>query len=209
MASELSREDILQQLCQLRDGEAKTWNLQRAPSTIPGAGDGVLLKGSCDSHTVLAVYPGVTFQQDDLPVMHQLVLNGNSYVLARRDGVIIDGRPHGLSLQLFETAFRRDLARTHRANAYPGLTVEDVLSREQALGNMVNHPPAGAAPNVVVVPLDLWEGEAGELSESEILDCSVSFQPPTAGAPCKQTAVLVSRTALCDEELLLDYKLRP
>uniref|UniRef100_A0A7S4BMB5 SET domain-containing protein n=1 Tax=Chrysotila carterae TaxID=13221 RepID=A0A7S4BMB5_CHRCT len=207
MASELSREDILQQLCQLRDGEAKTWNLQRAPSTIPGAGDGVLLKGSCDSHTVLAVYSGVTFQQDDK--MLPLVLNGNSYVLARRDGVIIDGRPHGLSLQLFETAFRRDLARTHRANAYPGLTVEDVLSREQALGNMVNHPPAGAAPNVVVVPLDLWEGEAGELSESEILDCSVSFQPPTAGAPCKQTAVLVSRTALCDEELLLDYKLRP
>ena len=42
--------------------------------------------------------------------MAGMVLEGNSYVLARMDGVLIDGRPEGLSAQLFDAAIARERA---------------------------------------------------------------------------------------------------
>lgn len=65
------------------DERLRSWRAAVRTSSVPGSGDGVHIEGSCAAGTVLAIYPGVSFLPDDLPVMHEIVLKGNSYVLAR------------------------------------------------------------------------------------------------------------------------------
>ncbi|KAL1528787.1 hypothetical protein AB1Y20_010112 [Prymnesium parvum] len=176
--------------------EPRTWAVHVRPSVASGAGEGVFLEGCCPAGQAVALYGGVSYQVDDLPVMHEIVLRDNSYVLARRDGVLIDGRPHGPSGQIFEAASRRDAAalRTSREALHPF-----------AVGHKVNHPPAGTAPNVTVQPLDLTAEDADLIP----LIPTYPFRPPAQGELLKQTAVLVASRRLQDEELWLNYKLRP
>lgn len=182
----------------LTDQQPPTWQPAVGPSTVgESSGDGVHLRGSCEAGTVLLVYPGVSYQPEDLPVMHQLILSGNSYVLARRDGVLVDARPSGASLQIYDMARQRDAA-ARRGGVAPCDTV-------YATGHKVNHPSAGLQPNVVVAPVDVHEADA-DLAERVP---TFPFRPPAKGQPLKQTAVLIAARRLCDEELLLDYKLRP
>lgn len=61
-------------------------------------------------------------------------------------------------------------------------------------------------PNVFVQPLDLYEHDHADLHQ---WIPTVNFRPPANGAPVKQTAVLVTTRRVADEELFLDYKLRP
>ena len=196
----LTSEDICAQLSRILFADAasssRTWRLEVATSSLTAAGDGVFLRGHCAAGAVLAIYPGVTFSADDLPAMHKMILPGNEYVLMRRDGILIDGRPDGPSRQLYEVAKRRDLA----AGAAP--LIED---GELGVGNKVNHPPSGAHPNVHVHPFDLRPGEHAPLHPYVPV---VNFRPPADGEACKQTVVLVASRELRDEELLLNYKLR-
>ena len=188
---------IVSQLQQrLLGGTEATWKLVVADSGVAGGGEGVHLRGACAAGTVLACYPGVIYLPEDLPVMHKLVLPGNEYVLARRDGVLLDGRPDGASAQIFAVAQQRDRAAGAAAAA----------SARFACGNKVNHPPAGQRPNVVVYPFDLLPEEHQALHP--FIPVS-HFRPPAAGQASKQTAVFIATRALADEELYLDYKLRP
>ena len=167
------------------------WELRVAASSVANGGAGVHLAGRAAAGAVLACYPGVSFEADDLKVMHGIVLSGNDYVLARRDGVLIDGRPDGASAQLRAVAQARDRRPPPPAAA-----------EAFAVGNMVNHPPAGTRPNVVVFPFDL---PAGDPLEPYV---PVSpFRPPADGDPARRTAVLIAARDLEDEELWLDYKL--
>jgi hypothetical protein len=179
----------------LHPSSPRPWRLEVAPSSAPGAGEGVFIHGEAKAGMVLAVYPGVSFETEDLPTMHQIVLPGNDYVLMRRDGVLIDGRPDGSSAQLFAVAEQRDRAAGHAPLIRNG---------ELHVGNKVNHPSGGALPNVAVAPIDLCGGDP--------LDAhipSLCFRPPSEGEPTKRTAVLIASRALHNEELWLDYKLRP
>lgn len=162
---------------------SSTWKAIVQPSSAPGAGDGVYIDGTCSSGTVLAVYPGMSYHPEDLPVMHELVLKNNSYVLARRDGILIDGRPDGPSRRLFEVASQRDAA------AGKICSERSVML---AIAHKVNHPPAGTLPNVAVWPLDLTETEVDLLTHIN----THAFRPPADGDPQKQTAVLVRN--LCE-----------
>jgi len=178
----------------------RTWRLEVTSSSCVDAGQGVFLHGHCPEGTAVALYPGVAYLAEDLPVMHKLILPGNSYVLARRDGVLLDGNPSGTSRQILETAVQRDLKLRGG-----GQQQADVLQHELAVGNMINHPPSGMQPNVSVAPLDLWEADHADLIS---YIPTFNFRPPSGGGPSKQTAVLVAKRAIRDEELLLDYKLR-
>ena len=177
--------------------DVRGWRLEVAPSSLTGAGEGVYIKGACVANTVVAIYPGVTFQAEDLPSMHKMILPGNEYVMMRRDGILIDGRPDGNSKRLFEMAKMRD-----RAAGCPAL----IENGELSCGHKVNHPPAGAVPNVHVHPFDLKKGEYPELQPHVPV---VGFRPSAEGEPVKQTVVLIASRDLVDgEELLLNYKLR-
>ena len=179
----------------------RLWRCRVAPSLQTGAGCGVFVRGGrCPAGRVVAAYPGVSYEAEDLTMMHKLVLPGNEYVMFRRDGVLIDGRPDGPSKQMWEMAERRE-----RAAGQPALDRED-LANELAIGNMVNHPPGGTRPNVVVHPIDLAPDEQVHLHQHLPV---VSFRPPAEGDPCKRTVVLISAREIAeDEELYLDYKLR-
>ena len=61
-------------------------------------------------------------------------------------------------------------------------------------------------PNVIVCPIDLFEEDGADLLR---LLPVFHFRPPAAGQPAKQTCVFIASRHLADEELLLDYKLRP
>eukprot|EP00325_Prymnesiales_sp_UTEX-LB-985_P020180 CAMPEP_0174750136 /NCGR_PEP_ID=MMETSP1094-20130205/97103_1 /TAXON_ID=156173 /ORGANISM="Chrysochromulina brevifilum, Strain UTEX LB 985" /LENGTH=226 /DNA_ID=CAMNT_0015955443 /DNA_START=54 /DNA_END=734 /DNA_ORIENTATION=- len=191
--------DICQQLESILVSKApRTWCVEVSASQLTGAGEGVFLRGSCAAGSVLALYPGVVFATSDLPAMHKMILPGNEYVLMRRDGLLIDGRPDGPSRQLYEVARQRDRA----AGCEPF-----VEGGELTVGNKVNHPPKGRLPNVFVQPFDLRPGEHQALHPYLPV---VNFRPPAAGEPCKSTAVLVASRDLSDgEELFLNYKLRP
>ena len=186
---------ICMQLEELLLHDGAVWWLDVAASEVTAAGEGVHLRGSCEAGTVLACYPGVIFLPEDLPVMHQLVLTGNEYVLARRDGVLLDGRPDGASAQIYAVAQSRDRA----AGAAEG------RGTAFAIGNKVNHPPRGVQPNVLRYPLDLMADEHPALHAFLPVH---HFRPPAAGRPIKQTVVFIATRTLRDEELLLDYKLR-
>ena len=174
----------------------RTWRLEVARSTLSGAGSGLFVRGSCPADAVVAVYPGVFFRTEDLAVMHKIVLPGNEYVMMRRDGVLVDGRPDGTSQQLFQVAEQRDVAAGR-----PPL----ICDGEHMVGNMANHPPQGTPPNVYAHPLDL---RADELPHLHAHIPVVAFRPPAVDEHVIQTVVLVTARAVADEELYLDYKLR-
>ena len=199
VADDAAHSEVCSQLVSLLlTNTPRSWRLEVAPSRLLGGGEGVLLHGTCAAGSVVALYPGVTFAASDLPAMHKMILPGNEYVMMRRDGILIDGRPDGPSKRLYNVAVQRDLA----AGCQPL-----VENGELHVGNKVNHPPSGVLPNVHVRPFDLHPGEHPDLH------CHVpvvNFRPPADGAPCKQTAVLIASRDLHDgEELLLNYKLRP
>ena len=126
----------------------------------------------------------------------KIVLPENEYVMMRRDGVLIDGRPDGQSLAIREVAEKRDVAAGKQALIKGGA---------YAVGNMANHPPQGVSPNVYVEPFDLKADERPDLHPHIPV---VGFRPPAEGDPVKQTVVLVTKREVADEEVFLDYKLR-
>lgn len=213
MAS-IARQQVCRQLRALAAGEQQgppplSWRAEVRPSSAPCGGEGVFLSGSCQQATVVAVYPGVSYQAADLRLMHQIVLKGNEYVLARRDGVLIDARPHGASAQIFEVALRRDTV-AHLSTS-PGAEEGSApavscasgqrVSQDapcllgslpfSSIGHKVNHPPSGQLPNVFVYPLDLFEEESDLFPYIH----TYPFRPPARGEPLKQTAVLVRHYA--------------
>lgn len=196
-AASATHASLCEQLAALTAGAERAWRLEVGPSTLAGGGNGVHLRGVAAAGTVLAVYPGVVFAAEDLPAMHKMILPGNEYVMARRDGVLIDGRPDGPSRALWMSAQARELA----AGSAPLIE-----GAELSCGNMVNHPPAGTPASVCVQPLDLLAADWPELHPHI---ATLQFRPPAPGAPVKQTVVLLARRELADEELWLDYKLRP
>ena len=197
LEQDLSRSEIIRQLeviVGIAPQVRSPWRLEVAQSSAAGGDDGVMLHGSCEASSVLAVYPGVSYTTTDLPGMAKKVLKGNHYMLFLRNGVIIDGRPDGRSRKVFEAAWQR-AQRTGGCVDYGRLGV----------GHLVNHPPRGVKPNVHVVPLDLGPDEHTELHRHLPV---VPPRQPLDGEPWKRTAVLVASRALRDEELWLDYKLR-
>lgn len=153
---------------------------------------------ACAASSVLSAYPGVIYHIADLPQMATSILPDNHYMLFLHNGVVIDGRPHGPSSDIFEACCQRDSCID--AASDPPLIKDSVL----ALGHKVNHPPPGMAPNVRVVPFDLGRDEHAALHRFLPV---VHASAPSESTPSKRTAVLVACRPLCDEELWLDYKL--
>lgn len=112
------------------------FELRLGPSSAGAeSGSGVFLDGKALPGSVVAFYPGVTFELHDIIALPDgaKFFDGNEYLMARFDRAIIDGSHQALELLPTE------------ARAMP-------LSAAQR----VNHPPRASAPNVLPAPV-LWD----------------------------------------------------
>ncbi|KAL0648388.1 hypothetical protein Bca4012_046679 [Brassica carinata] len=170
------------------------YTLEVKPSLIPhkDAGQGCFIEGEADVGALLAFYPGVIY-----PPGYPNVDAQNSYLITRYDGVVINAQPWGRggeSRQVWNGSFTTPEVRTD-AN------VEEVLEMRNplAFGHFLNHQGKDMDPNVMVCPYDF------PLSEMRMR----TYIPNVAlgDAPVLKTLVLVATRALCNEELMLNYRL--
>lgn len=93
-------EAILENLHQSRP--ATSFTLQKKPSNIPNAGSGIFLKGHVPNGQIVALYPGLVYAPHH-PVFFNSI--ANAYLLRCFDGFMVDGKPRGLSKQMYESVY--------------------------------------------------------------------------------------------------------
>ncbi|KAM9980088.1 hypothetical protein ACTFIZ_006342 [Dictyostelium cf. discoideum] len=98
------------------------------------AGYGVHIEGECVPGTVVAIYPGDTYDGDNIP---SNVISENDYMISRYDGTVIDGRSWNKradELILKEKFFKKLGTKSSGT---------DLLCYKNpfAIGNFINHPP--------------------------------------------------------------------
>lgn len=112
------------------------FSVRVGPSTAgPQSGDGVFIEGTAAPGSLVLFYPGVSFEPADMLLLPggTRAFKGNEYLIARFDRAIVD-------------ASRRAL------EAVP----PEALACPLSVAHTVNHPPAGASPNVLPAPVD-WD----------------------------------------------------
>ena len=110
------------------------FELSVGPSSAgAGAGDGVFLSGEAAPGSVIAFFPGVTFEFHDILMLPggTRFFQGNENLMARYDKALIDSSPTALKLLPHEA-----------------------LDNPLNVAHMTNHPPRGARPNVVPAPIE-------------------------------------------------------
>ncbi|KAG0031978.1 SET domain-containing protein 9 [Podila clonocystis] len=131
----------LQQIMKTRFG---FW-LEKQPSLIPNAGNGVFLRGGrADPGAIVAMYPGTLYRPGEAIFFNSL---HNHYILKCNDGVYVDGKSNGLSGSIYRSLNSRD--------NYPGITpTADTTwmtyqpKNPLAIGQIVNNGTSQFPPNV-------------------------------------------------------------
>eukprot|EP00656_Telonema_subtile_P013837 TRINITY_DN17036_c0_g2_i2.p1 TRINITY_DN17036_c0_g2~~TRINITY_DN17036_c0_g2_i2.p1 ORF type:complete len:215 (+),score=34.38 TRINITY_DN17036_c0_g2_i2:131-775(+) len=187
------QQELFEGVARLMDGP-ESHILRVVPSSVPESGLGVFVEGHAPAGTVLSLYYGVVFDSDDLVAMHQFICPGNDYLIFRRDGMLIDGRPDGQSRMLYETAMARQGTAALDPQALP----------LHAVGSLVNHPPAGVLPNVATAPLDLHAQTPAPVLQF-FQSVNANFRPAAVGDVLLKTVVMLAKRDIENEELWLDY----
>ncbi|KAB2623997.1 hypothetical protein D8674_015657 [Pyrus ussuriensis x Pyrus communis] len=221
----LQRIDVSQKLKDLFG-----YTLDIKPSQIPHkeAGQGLFLNGECDVGAVVAVYPGVVYS----PAYYRYIpgyprVNAqNSYLITRYDGTVINAQPWGYGVETrdFWDGLTVPETRPSKQGDEKGRDwIWRVLSKpldQRKLGKSGDD----MSPNVMVCPYDfpLSEKEIrvyipnvifGDAEEVKMKRCgSLWFKlggSKNSGSdvPVLKSLVLVATRALCDEEMLLNYRL--
>lgn len=143
-----------------------------------GAGDGVFVRGRARAGRTVALYPGLTYVGRAVRYMrgYPRVDVGNSYLMARSDGSVIDAEPWGRGdgdgwpgppIRLTEAealaadggSFWDKVLRPTLSRARREALLAECASLERAnayaCAHFVNHPPKGVEPNVVVASVDV------------------------------------------------------
>ncbi|KAL5543218.1 hypothetical protein UlMin_010928 [Ulmus minor] len=202
------------------------------PSQIPHkeAGQGLFVNSEADVGAVIAIYPGVIYS----PAYYRYIPGyprvdaQNPYLITRYDGTVINAQPWGLG---GETRNEKGSDRMWRVLSKPleGKRSEyggDVIEQRNplALAHYANHPAKCMAPNVMICPYDfpLTEKDMrtyipnvifGKLEETNMKRLGSfwfkygSSRNTGSDVPILKTLVLVASRALCDEEVLLNYRL--
>ena len=108
----------------------------------PKSGRGVFVDGKVAPGSVIAFYPGVWYEPVHLFEIRGGTkhFEGNDYLMARFDKVIIDGSQKAVAL-----------------------VPPDAVANPLSVANLVNHPPEGRQPNVVPAALNIDTQIAPEL----------------------------------------------
>ncbi|KAF8115663.1 hypothetical protein N665_0025s0123 [Sinapis alba] len=213
------------------------YTLEIKPSLIPhkDAGQGCFIEGEADVGAVLAFYPGVIYSpafHRYIPIYPDADAQ-NSYLITRYDGMVINAQPWGRggeSRQVWNGSFTTTPeVRTDAKTVEHGSDKETrMLSKplEAALemrnplafGHFFNHSGKDMDPNVMVCPYDFPLSEkrmrayipniAFENAKDAKMMKFGSFKFKTeSNAHVLKTLVLVATRALCNEELMLNYRL--
>lgn len=115
-------------------------------------------------------------------------------------------------MEAYRGGLRSDLRSRGAVVAAPdhGGVPQKIRSVNQlAVGEMINHPPAGRAANVLGWPVDLNLFDGGDGRAARAAPNAFALRPegaPEPGAPCPHTVVMVTAHALKPgDELYLDY----
>jgi len=173
----------------------------------PDSGYGVILDGRCLPGTVIGFYPGAIYYPNNV----NKISKDNEYMIRRYDSVVIDGRPWDRKAEML----RKQLARLEYVAGGDIDTQFDKLKKELkkymnpfAIGNYINHPPAGSSPNVVCHEYDF-----PRMAEP-LRDYIPNFyaEKPSMfnrSFAYMQGMAIIARTEIVDEELYLNYRFNP
>eukprot|EP00123_Amoebidium_parasiticum_P021488 comp6827_c1_seq1/m.2573 comp6827_c1_seq1/g.2573 ORF comp6827_c1_seq1/g.2573 comp6827_c1_seq1/m.2573 type:complete len:310 (-) comp6827_c1_seq1:237-1166(-) len=181
--------------------------LERRQSSIPGAGEGVFLRGSAIPGTVVCLYPGTVYTPLDYKHManYPNIDKDNDYLMARWDSVVIDGKNPDLAIPPpKENSVEFMLAPRNKKQSRQTNT-----QHPYALGHLVNHPTPPERPNVSSLPYD-YPGFVPEALRPYIPNRY--FKKPNILYDNKSVVrglVLVASTHIENEELFLNYRFNP
>ncbi|KAF4368723.1 hypothetical protein G4B88_000980 [Cannabis sativa] len=208
------------------------YTLEIKPSQIPHkeAGQGLFLDGEAEVGAVVAIYPGVIYSPacyryiPGYPTAHET----NPHLITRYDGNVINAQPWGLGDETREVWDASTVSKV-------GINIQgdekqvnygsDVIERRNplAFAHYANHPAKGVAPNIMVCPYDFPLTDKDmrvyipnvafrNLEDSKLKGLGSSwfkngsFRNAGSEVPLLKALVLVSTRALCNEELLLNYR---
>ncbi|KAF9402676.1 SET domain-containing protein 9 [Podila epigama] len=126
--------------------------IEKGPSLIPKAGNGVFLRGgSVGPGKIVAMYPGTLYRPGEAIFLNSI---HNRYILKCNDGIYVDGKATGLSGSIYRSLNRRD--------NYPGIipTADITWMTDQprnplAIGQIVNNGTSQFPSNVRYQELDI------------------------------------------------------
>ncbi|ETK77933.1 hypothetical protein F441_16235 [Phytophthora nicotianae CJ01A1] len=156
-------------------------------SSVPGAGEGVKLRGSAPIGSLVALYPGIVYLPEHYKKKHHLSeLTNNPYARARFDSVIIDAKKESSNP-------RNPLAVAHK----------------------INHPPSGTSPNVLGFAFEFPPEEPFTTKEYDELIPNNFVQEPSRLSMFGKRAIVhglafIATADIADEEeLFLNYRYNP
>eukprot|EP00644_Phytophthora_capsici_P002269 jgi/Phyca11/568079/estExt2_Genewise1.C_PHYCAscaffold_270317 len=163
------------------------FSLNVEESSVPGAGEGVKLRGSAPIGSLVALYPGIVYLPEHYKKKQYLSeLSNNPYARARFDSVIIDAKAES-------SKPRNPLAVAHK----------------------INHPPSGTPPNVIGFGFEFPPQEPFTSKEfDELIPNSFVREPSRLSMFGKRAIVhglaFIATADIADEEeLFLNYRYNP
>jgi len=130
------------------------FHLEVNNSLISGAGSGVFLIGDAPKGSIVAIYPGILYGEEDMLQVHQMVYTDNNYLMMRPDALIVDGNEKGTSSRIFNMVADRQRVRSH-LKVGELATFDNIFKNSYSKAHMVNHPPASQKSNVVAYCTEL------------------------------------------------------
>jgi len=184
--------------------------VKRSSIDHPESGYGVFVEGEVVPGTLVCIYPGRLLYPKDWDRDPTMLEDDITYMIARYDSVIIDGRRWELeAIKQLDKAAKLEKA---------GLEVDpETLKKFKnpfGIGQYVNHPPKGSKPNVMPFTYTFtdsfeedWKSYVPYLN-SEHRKTDIFYENESANVYAKGL-MLVATEVIKDEELFLNYRFHP
>ncbi|KAN0008866.1 hypothetical protein ACTFIU_009532 [Dictyostelium citrinum] len=178
------------------------------------AGYGVHIEGECVPGTVVAIYPGDTFDGNNIP---SHVISENDYMMSRYDGTVIDGRSWNKradELILKEKFFKKLGTKSSGT---------DLLCYKNpfAIGNFINHPPIikdlnngkdtdqTKEPNVIAYSYNFRTNFPNHLSHYIPNKTVTEHSIFNDTSVLRRSLLLIAFKPIKDQEVFLNYRFNP
>eukprot|EP01126_Amoeba_proteus_P029218 TRINITY_DN287_c0_g1_i7.p1 TRINITY_DN287_c0_g1~~TRINITY_DN287_c0_g1_i7.p1 ORF type:complete len:255 (-),score=47.51 TRINITY_DN287_c0_g1_i7:222-986(-) len=186
------------------------FKLEIRPSTIPNAGHGLFLIGSAEAGDVIAIYPGMIYQTQDMSIMCDLVFTQNQYLIYRSDGMVVDGNMHnGISSRIWSMGVEKKnhkILQEKRKQPEHNAEMKVLMDNPFAKACYVNH--SFEKDNVFChdfeFPINFpkqFQCYIPNLYFTELSRDSIPYLVPSL--------VLVAKRKIENEEIFLNYKFNP